>query len=103
MADLKVQQVQEWLLSTYRNRSEFAAFVAESGFTANGLTGNTTMTALIYALQYELGISGVTGSFGPTTISLAPRINFFQCWKLLQKYHQDLRGGTVVPRLQCGL
>ena len=76
MADLKVQQVQEWLLSTYGNRSEFAAFASESDFEANGITDNTTVTALIYALQYELGISGVTGNFGPTTISLAPKISF---------------------------
>ena len=93
MADLKVQQVQEWLLSTYRNRSEFAAFVAESGFTANGLTGNTTMTALIYALQYELGISGVTGSFGPTTISLAPRINFSNAGNYSKNIIKILEGG----------
>mgnify|MGYP003532283044 FL=1 len=49
MADLKVQQVQEWLLSTYGNRSEFAAFASESDFEANGITDNTTVTALIYA------------------------------------------------------
>ncbi|CZR10885.1 Peptidoglycan-binding (PGRP) domain of peptidoglycan hydrolases-containing protein [Trichococcus flocculiformis] len=93
MADLKVQQVQEWLLSTYRNQSKFAAFVSETGFEANGLTDNTTMTALIYALQYELGISDVTGSFGPTTLRLAPRINLSNAGNYPKNIIRILEGG----------
>ena len=93
MADLKVQQVQEWLLSTYGNRSEFAAFASESDFEANGITDNTTVTALIYALQYELGISGVTGNFGPTTISLAPKISFSNAGNYSENIIKILEGG----------
>lgn len=93
MADLKVEQVQEWLLSTYGNRSEFAAFASESDFKANGITDNTTMTALIYALQYELGISGVTGSFGPTTISLAPKISLSNAGNYPKNIIKILEGG----------
>lgn len=93
MVDKKVEQVQKWLLSTYGNRSDFAAFISNSGFEANGMTDNTTMTALIYALQYELGIGGVTGSFGPTTVSLAPKISLSNAGNYPKNIIRILEGG----------
>lgn len=57
MADEKVRKVQQWLNSNY------ALGVDEDGY-----TGNKTVTALIKALQTELGLSA-DGSFGPGTVS----------------------------------
>lgn len=57
MADEKVRQVQQWLNSNYA-----------LGIDEDGYTGNITVTALIKALQTELGLSS-DGSFGPGTIS----------------------------------
>ncbi|MDE8133644.1 DUF1906 domain-containing protein [Erysipelothrix rhusiopathiae] len=93
MVDIKVQQVQEWLLSTYGDRSEFAQFVKDYDFTATGNTGNTTMVALVMALQYELGISGPSGSFGPTTIRLAPKISLANANTFSSNIIKILEGG----------
>lgn len=57
MADEKVRKVQQWLNSTY-----------SLGVDEDGYTGNKTVTALIKALQTELGLS-MDGSFGPGTVS----------------------------------
>lgn len=75
MADQKVLQVQQWLLDTYGTETAFAQFVSENEFTATGNTGTNTMSALIYALQYELGIDEPTGSFGSQTLSLVPSMS----------------------------
>ncbi|WP_166083406.1 peptidoglycan-binding protein [Erysipelothrix anatis] len=93
MADPKVLQVQQWLLDTYGNRTEFSEFVSRSGFTANGNTGNNTMTSLIFALQYELGISGPTGNFGPTTINLSPAIQLSNAHTFSENIIKILEGG----------
>lgn len=93
MADPKVQQVQEWLIKTYGNREEFKSFLISSGFEATGNTGNNTMKALVYALQYELGISGPTGTFGPTTIRLAPKINLSNANTFSKEIIKILEGG----------
>ena len=57
MADEKVRKVQQWLNTNY------ALGVDEDGY-----TGNKTVTALIKALQTELGLSA-DGSFGPGTVT----------------------------------
>ena len=57
MADEKVRKVQQWLNSNY------ALGVDEDGY-----TGNKTVTALIKALQKELGLSA-DGSMGPGTVT----------------------------------
>lgn len=75
--DPKVLDVQNWLLDEYNNSlyPEFQDFVTEVNFEADGITGWKSMTALVYALQYELNINSPNGVFGPLTVSLAPTIN----------------------------
>lgn len=75
MADQQVLAVQTWLLNRYGGRTEFSEFVRNSNFRANGNTGNNTMKALRMALQYELGISGPTGNFGPGTLASTPTVS----------------------------
>jgi len=58
--DANVQKVQNWLNSTYGSNSTFRAL------TPDGMAGNSTCTALVKALQIELGLS-VDGSFGTGT------------------------------------
>ena len=73
--DYQVKSVQEWLLERYRGKPEFDAFTQNNNFRANGYTGNNTMRALRYALQYELGIPGPTGNFGPGTLAKTPTVS----------------------------
>ena len=56
--DLKVLEVQKWLNLTYGNHLDFPAV------TEDGLTGNSTIKALIRGLQIEAGVKvdGVLGS-----------------------------------------
>lgn len=49
--DSRVLQTQEWLNKTYGEVSGFPTVVED------GITGNATFRALIYALQLEIGIS----------------------------------------------
>ncbi len=58
MADMKVLQIQQWLVDRYNFDLE-----------VDGYTGWKTVTALIKALQKELGFSAneIDGSFGPST------------------------------------
>lgn len=60
MADLKVLKVQEWL-NFYYSGIEGWVHVAEDGYTGGG-----TISGLIRALQYELGLS-MDGVFGENT------------------------------------
>ena len=57
--DLKVLEVQKWLNLTYGNHPDFPAV------TEDGLTGNSTIKALIRGLQIEAGVKvdGVLGVF----------------------------------------
>lgn len=75
--DQKVLDVQLWLLNEYNNNNypEFQNYVIDVNFEATGITGWKTMTALVYALQYELNINSPNGSFGPLTVSLSPNLN----------------------------
>ncbi|GAA2649588.1 DUF1906 domain-containing protein [Streptomyces vastus] len=62
MADEMVRRAQQFVNQVYGSR--IGMTVAE-----NGQTGWNTMYALTRALQYELGISSLSNSFGPTTLS----------------------------------
>ncbi|WP_026248497.1 glycoside hydrolase domain-containing protein [Streptomyces sp. LaPpAH-108] len=62
MADEMVLRAQRFVNETYG--SVIGMTVEE-----NGQTGWNTMYALTRALQYELGISALSNSFGPTTLS----------------------------------
>lgn len=63
--DQRVLQTQEWLNDTYTGVSGYTPV------TEDGATGHQTFTALIKALQIELGIA-VDGDFGPGTLSACP-------------------------------
>lgn len=66
--DSRVLQTQEWLNKTYGEVSGFPTVVED------GITGNATFKALIYALQLEIGISKPDGVFGNNTLSKCPTL-----------------------------
>lgn len=59
--DAQVQATQEWLNTTYRNRSGWVTLEQD------GLIGWATVYGLRRALQAELGISPLSSGFGPAT------------------------------------
>ncbi|WP_260635202.1 glycoside hydrolase domain-containing protein [Streptomyces angustmyceticus] len=61
MADEQVLRAQKWVNSHYGSVAGYVRCPED------GRTGWGTMTSLVMALQHELGISPVMGSFGPTT------------------------------------
>lgn len=63
MADPWVTKVQNWLNTTYGGVPGFQWLIV------NGKTGWPTMYALTRALQHELGITELSTSFGPGTLS----------------------------------
>ena len=63
MADQMVLKTQQWLNSTYGNKTGFGS-VQETGN-----TGWDTINALIRALQIELGITATANNFGSGTQS----------------------------------
>ncbi|MFC7490501.1 MULTISPECIES: glycoside hydrolase domain-containing protein [unclassified Knoellia] len=63
MADDRVLEAQKWVNATY------AGVAGYSPCPETGNTGWSTMYALTNALQHELGISPLSSSFGPTTMS----------------------------------
>ncbi|WP_253281984.1 hypothetical protein [Arcanobacterium phocae] len=63
MTDQMVLKTQQWLNTTYGNKTGFGS-VDETG-----KTGWATINALIRALQIELGISATANNFGPGTQS----------------------------------
>ncbi|MEU4771147.1 glycoside hydrolase domain-containing protein [Micromonospora sp. NPDC023644] len=65
MSDEMVLRAQRFINSTYNN----GATLGISKLEENGRTGWSTMYALTRALQYELGITALSDSFGPTTLS----------------------------------
>lgn len=66
--DSRVLQTQEWLNKTYGEVSGFPTVVED------GITGNATFRALIYALQLEIGISKPDGVFGNDTLNNCPTL-----------------------------
>ncbi|MFC7261231.1 glycoside hydrolase domain-containing protein [Streptomyces lutosisoli] len=63
MADEMVRRAQQFVNRTYPNMLGIPAL------DENGQTGWPTMYALTRALQYELGVSTLSDTFGPTTLS----------------------------------
>ena len=61
--DERVLQTQQWLNTTYANNAAYTPI------NEDGQTGNATFTALIKALQIELGNVTVDGSFGDATMT----------------------------------
>lgn len=64
MSDQMVLKTQQWLNQTYGGRTGYGENIPE-----NGLTGWTTIYALLRALQIELGITSTANAFGPSTIA----------------------------------
>lgn len=67
--DQKVLAAQEWLNATYSGKPGYTPI------TADGITGQGTVKALIIALQNEIGISSPNGTFGPATTSACPTLS----------------------------
>ncbi|MGP3946159.1 glycoside hydrolase domain-containing protein [Streptomyces sp. 6N106] len=73
MADAMVMRAQQFINETYAGKLGIPALEVD------GKTGWTVMYALTRALQYELGITSLSDSFGPTTLSTLqskyPKVN----------------------------
>ena len=66
--DSRVLQTQKWLNTTYGKINGFPSVDED------GITGNSTFRALIYALQLEIGIENPDGIFGNNTLSKCPTL-----------------------------
>lgn len=66
--DSRVLQTQEWLNTTYGEINGFP--IVEE----DGITGNSTFRALIYALQLEIGVEQPDGVFGNDTLNKCPTL-----------------------------
>lgn len=66
--DQKVLMTQVWLNNTYSGKTGYIHCDED------GATGNGTIASLISALQIEIGVSPVTGEFGPLTASMCPTL-----------------------------
>lgn len=66
--DSRVLQTQKWLNDTYGNVANFPKV------NEDGITGNSTFHALIYALQIEIGLENPDGIFGKDTLSKCPTL-----------------------------
>ena len=78
MADAKVKEVQEWLNNTFPTYFRYDADNKNSGsfpVKPDGMTGNTTMKALVMAVQIHYGLTPVDGVWGKGTSSACPVIN----------------------------
>ncbi|ABP53130.1 glycoside hydrolase domain-containing protein [Salinispora tropica] len=65
MSDEMVLRAQRFINSTYNNGATLGISKVEE----DGRTGWGTMYALTRALQYEIGITALSNSFGPTTLA----------------------------------
>ncbi|MEV5983922.1 glycoside hydrolase domain-containing protein [Streptomyces sp. NPDC052051] len=100
MADLMVLKAQQFINAAYEGK------LGIGHLSETGETGWTTMFALTRALQYELGITSLSDTFGPTTLStlqskypalndgLVPSVNFA---KIIQSalYCKGYDGGDI--------
>lgn len=66
--DSRVLQTQKWLNDTYGNVANFPKVDED------GITGNSTFHALIYALQIEIGVENPDGIFGKDTLRKCPTL-----------------------------
>ncbi|WP_051624223.1 glycoside hydrolase domain-containing protein [Clostridium akagii] len=67
--DQMVLEVQSWLNTTYSGNANYTSIKVD------GITGGTTVAALITALQIEIGISSPDGVFGPQMLSTCPTLS----------------------------
>lgn len=75
--DKMVQEVQQWLNDTWPQKFKYDETGATSGtfpVKPDGMTGNTTVKALIMALQTKLGLTA-DGAWGNGTTKACPTIN----------------------------
>lgn len=75
--DKMVQDVQQWLNDTWPEKFKYDETGAESGsfpVKPDGMTGNTTVKALVMALQLRLGLTA-DGAWGSMTTNACPVIN----------------------------
>lgn len=63
MADEMVRKAQQFINGAYEGK------LGIDRIPETGVTGWTTMFGLTRALQYELGITTLSDTFGPTTLS----------------------------------
>lgn len=68
MADVMVKRVQEWLNTTYGNNNDFIPVDED------GITGRSTVKALIRAIQIELDVT-VDGALGEETLAILPTLS----------------------------
>ena len=98
--DLKVLEVQKWLNLTYGNHPDFPAV------TEDGLTGNSTIKALIRGLQIEAGVKvdGVLGSGSLAAIgTISPSLDTSVQTNRNKVYiAQGEYYGTAEPPVRCG-
>ncbi|MFJ4185314.1 glycoside hydrolase domain-containing protein [Kitasatospora sp. NPDC089509] len=85
MADEMVRLAQKFINATYND----GAMLGITKLAEDGRTGWPTMYALTRALQYEMGITALSNSFGPTTLST------------LQTKYPKLDGSTVPSANFC--
>ncbi|MFL0252499.1 glycoside hydrolase domain-containing protein [Clostridium neuense] len=67
--DQMVLKVQQWLNATYGGNANYKKV------TEDGITGNSTVSALIQALQIEIGVPSPDGVFGKQTLQICPTIS----------------------------
>lgn len=75
--DKMVQDVQQWLNDTWPDKFKYDETGVESGsfpVEPDGMTGNTTVKALVMALQLRLNLTA-DGAWGSKTTSACPIIN----------------------------
>ena len=61
--DKMVEKTQQWLNDNYKGKTGY------DEIPVTGITGWTTIYALLHALQIELGITATADNFGPSTIA----------------------------------
>lgn len=95
--DAKVLQVQEWLNQTYPNY--FSIVSGSFPVDMDGITGNTTVKALVMALQIEVGATPVDGVMGSGTINKCPTIGAASNNRLLR----IIQGGLFCKGYNAGI
>lgn len=114
MADEMVLRAQRFVNTTYND----GATLGISKLEENGRTSWTVMYALTRALQYEMGITGLSNNFGPTTLrtlqskypkldaSTVPSANFcriIQSALYCKGYDGGEIDGTYNSRVEAGV
>ncbi|MCW2877285.1 MAG: hypothetical protein JWQ95_1385 [Sphaerisporangium sp.] len=87
--DQLVLRAQQWVNSVYGNVAGYRPIPED------GRTGWATMRALVEALQHELGITPLSGTFGPATLQVLTA-----AWPVVDA---DTPSPNIVKIVQCGL